>query len=139
MAAIMALNTNAAGPRVHSFLKMDPIAQSKTQITAVLRALLIACVPCYVLLVRNLESQPAAVRLRSKTPDLIDNREVLCARREEDISGKAPVAPVCERKSKAPESGGFPLRARSGERAARARGGKREGPVLRQIDKGCAV
>src|SRR5579864_7621326 len=128
MAAIMALNTNAAGPSVQSFLKMDPIAQSKTQIATVLCALLIAGISCYVLLVCNLESQSATVRLRSETPDLVDDREVLRARREENISRKARVAPMRKGKSQTPESGGFPLRASSRESAARARGGKREGP-----------
>src|SRR5215472_1470963 len=139
MAAIMALNTSAAGPKVQSFLKMDPIAQSKTKVGSVLRALLIARIPSYVLLVRYLESQPTAVGLRSETPDLVNDCEILSARRKEGVSGKPPVAPMREGKSETAQPRRLPFDTCSRKGAARACGGECEGPILRQIDEGRAA
>src|SRR5579859_378123 len=117
MAAMMALKTNAAGPSLQSFSKMDPIAHSKTGVGAVLRAFLIACKSRQVLPVCNLQPQSAAVSLRRKTSDLIHDREIFCSGGEEDISRKPSVAPVSERKSKACDSRRPPFRIRSRERA----------------------
>src|SRR6266571_4379880 len=100
MATTMAFSTNAAGPSLQSFSKMDPIAQSETRVRAVLGPLLIAGVPGYVLSARNLEFQSTAIGLRSKTPDLIHHGEVFRARGEEDVSGQPPVSPARQGKSK---------------------------------------
>src|SRR5215831_18322315 len=104
IAAIMALKTKAAGPSLQSFSKMDPIAHSKHRVSAVLRAFLIGAESCHVLPVCNLQAQSAAVGLRCKTADLIHDREILCPRSKGNISRKAPVAPMCKRKSKARDS-----------------------------------
>src|ERR1700745_2050360 len=104
MAAIMAFNTNAAGPSLQSLSKMDPIAQSKTQITAVLRALLIARISSYLLARGGLELPSAAVSLRGETPDLIHDSKVFRTGSEEDISDNASIAPVREWKAEACES-----------------------------------
>src|SRR5215472_771931 len=104
MAAIMAFNTNAAGPSLQSLSKMDPIAQSKTQITAVLRALLIARICGYLVARSDLESPAAAVSLRGETPDLIHDSKVFRTGSEEDISENVFIAPVREWKVEACES-----------------------------------
>src|SRR5207249_10372939 len=120
MAAMMALNTNAAGPSLQSFSKMDPIAQSKTGVGPVLRALLIACKSRHVLAVRNLQPQSAAVRLRSEAADSLHDREIVRAGAVRHIPGKPGVAPVCEGYPKACNSRTPPVRVPSLERGPRA-------------------
>src|SRR5579864_1942304 len=139
MAAMMALKTRAAGPSLHNFSKMDPIAQPKTRISPILRTLLIADETSYVLSAVDLEFESSAVGLRGESPDLIDDREVLRACGEEDISGKLSITSPHERKSQPAYSGWLPFRARTGESAARAHSSQRKGPISRKIKQSRAV
>ena len=59
----MAFSTNAAGPSLQSFSKMDSIAQSETCVRSVLGAFLIRGVARYVLPGVYLEAQSAPVGL----------------------------------------------------------------------------
>src|SRR4051794_33653861 len=97
---MIAFSTKAAGPSVRNVSKADAITKSKTCLPSVLRSLLIGCEPCYVLARRQLETQPAAIRLRRKLPDLIHLRKIFCAHRIEDISSEAAYVPAGDRKSK---------------------------------------
>src|SRR5579862_1170565 len=130
-AATMAFSTNAAGPSLQSFSKMDAIAHPETRVGLALGPLLVACVPCHVLPGRHLEAQTPAVGLRSEPPDLIRDGEVFRSDGEEDISAKALVPPVFERKSKSCNPGRTPFRTRPRESASRAGPRQGEGPLLR--------
>src|SRR5579863_5600881 len=103
IAAKTAFTTNAAGPSLQNFSKMDSIAHSITHVGLALCPLLIGRIPCHVLASCHSEFQSAAVRLRSEPSDLIDLREVLRASCEErhstPVPGKALRAPVSPREN----------------------------------------
>src|SRR5712692_1289483 len=125
MAATMAFSTNAAGPSLHSFSKMDAIAKSETGVRSVLGAFLIRAVDGPILPCRKLKSQSTAVGLRSESPDLIYLRKILRSGGEEYISGQSPFAPMRQRKSQAHNSGRPPLHTCAGKRAPGAGGAQR--------------
>src|SRR5438445_8594301 len=92
-AAIMAFSTKAAGPSLQSFSKTDAIAGSGVTVGAILRALLIGIRKGRIHARRKLTTQPAAIRLRRKSPDLVRTCEVFRTGCEKNISGHAPCAP----------------------------------------------
>src|SRR6266700_5621553 len=139
MAAMMALKTNAAGPSLQSFSKMDPIAHSKNHVCPVLRSFLVACKSRQVLPVRNLQPQSAAVSLRRKTSNLIHDGKVFRARGKGNISGNLSVAPMRQGKSDACDSRGPPLRIRARKRAPRAGGSEGKGPAPWKVHECRAV
>src|SRR5690242_14551478 len=89
MAAIMAFSTKGAGPNLHSFSKMDAIAESKTGVRSALRAFLIGGVAGHVVSWRHLHSQATAIGLRCEAADLVDLREILGAGGKEHVSGNS--------------------------------------------------
>src|SRR5260370_19379168 len=97
MAATMALSTNAAGPSLHSFSKMDSIAKPESRIRPVLRPLLIRRVARHVLSCRQLEAQSAAIGLGRDSPDLVDLREILHAGSEKYTPRNTLFSPSRER------------------------------------------
>src|SRR5260370_40796947 len=90
MAATMAFSTNAAGPSLHSFSKMDAIAQPETRVCPVLRPLLIGRKARHILPRRYLEAQRTTEVLRGKPADLAHLCDIFCAGGEEHISGQPP-------------------------------------------------
>src|SRR5580698_7101390 len=97
-AATMALTTTPAGPSRWMRLKMDPIAQSKSSVGAILRTLLEGAVARHVLAVADLKAQAPAVGLRSEAADLVDQREIFRADGEEDVAAeRAAAGPMLQR------------------------------------------
>src|SRR5260370_798138 len=121
IAAMMAFTTKTEGPNVSNLSKMDPIAQSKTCLSAVLRAFLVEPIRAHVLGRRKLESQATTVRLRGKAPDLIDFGEVFRACREENVPGESGRTPAGEREFQAANPRGAPVCACSREAAPGSR------------------
>src|SRR6266849_7354336 len=125
MTAKMAFSTNAAGPSLHNFSKMDSIAEPEGCVRSVLRALLVRAVARHVLSRVDLEPQSTTVGSRGKTPDLIHLCEVFRAGREEHASGEPFRAPTCQRESQTRNFGRAPFGACPREGAPRARPSQR--------------
>src|SRR5690242_13854504 len=108
MAANMALRTNAAGPSLHNFSKMEAIAEPKAGVGASLRAFLIGGVSSEVLARRHLQAQTAAVGLRGEAADLVDLRKVFGARGEEQMAGEPRLVTAGKREREARGARGLP-------------------------------
>src|SRR6201997_1864771 len=131
----MAFATNAAGPMRRSLLKAEPIVQSEIDVISVLAALLVGGVRADTLPRRNGEFQSSAVRLRGKTADLIDAREILNSRCKKDVARKLLSFSTDDRESQTRSFRGTPLVAQAWERGLRLSYPYRKRPVVRQIDK----
>src|SRR6266849_422106 len=123
-ATMMALNTKPAGPSRQILSKMDSIAQSQIGVSSVLPASLMGDGAGDVLPLGETEAQTAAVGLRGESADLIGAGKVFSACGEKDISGELRCFRSSQRKYHSHASGGAPLRAGPGKRAACTGGGQ---------------
>src|SRR6266581_3501153 len=106
-AAKIAFKTMPAGPSLWINLKMDSIAESKRSLYSVLGSFLIGGVGGQVLPPRKLKFEPAAVRLRRKSSDLIHKCKICCTVQRQDARRRKPVPMLFQRRFGAPQKPGF--------------------------------
>ena len=138
-AAKIAFKTMPAGPSLWINLKMDSIAESKRSLYSVLGSFLIGGVGGQVLPPRELKFEPAAVRLRRKSSDLIHKCKIFGTRRKEHVSAQPALTSRCQRKSQPRCSGGPPLRSSARKTAPRTQQTERPCPIPWQVKCCCTV
>src|SRR5690242_157944 len=134
-AATIAFTTNVAGPSFASASKTDAIAESKTCLRPSLRPLLVRRVRRRFLSAAKPPLQLAAVRLRREASNLVDLREILRSRREEDSAACGSAAPSQQRKIEFSQPGGFPFRSGVRKMASCLRHSRRPRPFIRQVQR----
>src|SRR5208282_792505 len=117
IAQMIALNTRAEGANLRKKLESNAIGKSKARFCAVLGPLLERSVSGHVLVRREAEAKPSAIRLRCKAADLIHLGEIFRPDGVEDISRKRSLGPVREWKRKPSQAGGPPVDPGIGEMA----------------------